>query len=136
MGMLNTIHQTLNEALSPLGGRIDAVFFCPHAPEDDCDCRKPRPGLFQKIGERLNIDLAGVPTVGNLLRHLQAGVEAGCAPHLVRTGRAAQLTEADLEPLRQQLPGLQVHADLTAFADALLSQEARRQSEARAEGRR
>jgi D-glycero-D-manno-heptose 1,7-bisphosphate phosphatase len=136
MGMLNTIHQTLNEALSPLGGRIDAVFFCPHAPEDDCDCRKPRAGLFKQIGERLNIDLAAVPTVGNLLRHLQAGVEAGCAPHLVRTGRATQLTESDIEQLRQQLPGLQVHADLNGFVDVLLSQEARRHSEARAEGRR
>jgi D-glycero-D-manno-heptose 1,7-bisphosphate phosphatase len=120
MATLNAMHLKMNEALARLGGRVDAVFFCPHAPEDGCECRKPRPGLFTQIGRRYGVELAGVPTVSGTLRHLQAGVAAGCQPHLVRTGHSADLDAAGLQELREQVPGLVVHDDLAAFADTLL----------------
>ena len=91
---LNAIHAKLHRQLAAVGGRIDAVFFCPHAPEEGCGCRKPLPGLFRQIGERLGVDLAGVPAVGDSVRDLQAGVAAGCTPHLVLTGKAAPLRAA------------------------------------------
>jgi D-glycero-D-manno-heptose 1,7-bisphosphate phosphatase len=75
------------------GGRIDAVFFCPHTPEDHCDCRKPLPGMMLDIGRRYGVDLAVVPMVGDTLRDLQAAQAAGCEPHLVLSGRAKGLDE-------------------------------------------
>ncbi len=128
---LNAMHLKMNEGLVKLGGRVDAVFFCPHAPEDGCDCRKPLPGLFVQIGRRFGVDLRGVPVVGDTLRDLQAGSAVGCAPHLVRTGKAAALDEAGLEALRAKVPGLTVHADLAAFVDDLLGAEKRRLAEVR-----
>jgi len=137
MHTLNEMHLKMNALLAPLGGRIDAVFFCPHAPEDGCRCRKPLPGLFEDIAERFGLDdMAVVPAVGDALRDLQAAVAVGCAPHLVRTGKAARLDDAGLQALRDQIPGLTVHAHLAAFADALLSAERKKHSDARAEGKR
>lgn len=120
MASLNAIHARMNAELAKLGGRIDAVFFCPHTPEDGCDCRKPQPGLLVQIGERFGVDLARVPVVGDSLRDLQAARAAGAQPHLVRTGKAAALDVTAVKEMRHQLPGLQVHRDLAAFVDVLL----------------
>jgi D-glycero-D-manno-heptose 1,7-bisphosphate phosphatase len=106
--------------LAKLGGRIDAVFFCPHIPDEPCECRKPMPGLFVQIGERFSADLSTVPVVGDSLRDLQAGVAVGCRPHLVRTGKG-RLTEA--AHVEQWVPDTQVHDDLPAFAEYLIQQE-------------
>jgi D-glycero-D-manno-heptose 1,7-bisphosphate phosphatase len=123
MAMLNAMHMRMNQMLAKHGGRIDAVFFCPHAPEDQCDCRKPQPGLMLQIGERYGVDLHEVPMVGDTLRDVQAGQAAGCPTHLVRTGKAGMLDEAELAVMLQQVPGTKVHADLGAFADAIIQEE-------------
>ena len=123
MATLNGMHAKMNQLLAKQGGRIDAVFFCPHAPEDACSCRKPLPGLFEQIGERFGVDLADVPVVGDSLRDLQAGAAVGCAPHLVRTGKGAALDDAGLAELCAQVPGTIVHADLTAFAEYMVRTE-------------
>lgn len=123
VAMLNAIHARMLRELAKLGGRIDAIFYCPHAPEDGCNCRKPQPGLFEQIGERFSIELRGVPAVGDSLNDALAAAAAGCAPHLVLTGKG--------EAWRQQaIPltfpeNIQVHADLAAFVDHLLGREAR-----------
>jgi D-glycero-D-manno-heptose 1,7-bisphosphate phosphatase len=101
------------------------VFFCPHAPEDQCDCRKPLPGLMLQIGERFGIDLADVPVVGDTLRDLQAGAAVGCRRHLVRSGKAARLSCDAIAALCAQVPGTRVHADLGAFAEHLVHEERR-----------
>ena len=123
MATLNAMHLKMHQLLAKCGGRIDAVFFCPHTPDDGCDCRKPLPGLFRQIGERYGVGLAEVPVVGAIQRHLQAGAAAGGVPHLVRTGKAAQLDEAQLAALCEQVPGTTVHADLNAFADWLIRRD-------------
>jgi len=117
MAALNDMHLKMNSMLARVGGRVDAVFFCPHAPEDGCDCRKPLPGLFLQIAQRYGMKLDEVPVVGDSLRDLQAGVAAGCQPHFVRTGKGALLDEAALNALQQQVPGTQVHANLVAFVE-------------------
>ena len=83
MSAVNAVHAYMNQMLMAQGGRVDAVFFCPHTPEDNCDCRKPKPGLLLDIGRRYGVDLKQVPMVGDTLRDLQAAHEAGCEPHLV-----------------------------------------------------
>jgi D-glycero-D-manno-heptose 1,7-bisphosphate phosphatase len=121
MDTLNTMHRKMHEGLARTGGRIDAIFFCPHAPEDACRCRKPLPGLFEEIALRYGMSLAGVPAVGDSLRDLQAAIALGCAPHLVRTGKGAELDEAGLQQVADLVPGLHVHADLAAFAAWLIA---------------
>lgn len=87
MDTLNAIHERMHKSVMQAGGRIDAVFFCPHSAEEKCDCRKPKPGLLKQIAERYNTDLTGVPTVGDSLRDLQAAVAVGAQPYLVLTGK-------------------------------------------------
>jgi D-glycero-D-manno-heptose 1,7-bisphosphate phosphatase len=123
MAMLNAMHVRMNQMLAKHGGRIDAVFFCPHAPEDQCDCRKPLPGLMLQIGERYGVNLTEVPVVGDSLRDVQAGQAAGCPTHFVRTGKAGQLQDDELAVMLQPVPGTKVHADLGAFADAIIQED-------------
>jgi len=123
MASINAIHTHLQRLAQAEGGRFDAVFFCPHTPEDGCECRKPRPGLMLEIGSRYGIDLATVPMVGDTLRDLQAAQAAGCEPHLVRSGRAQSLDEAQCRHILEQVPATRIHADLGAFADHLLGRD-------------
>jgi len=119
---LNAMHAKMHRLLAAAGGRIDAVFYCPHAPDDGCACRKPKPGLFEQIGERFGIELANVPTAGDSARDLQAGAAAGCEPHLVLTGKAAgyrgQALPADFPA------NTIVHDDLAGFAGFMIEREA------------
>lgn len=87
MAMLNSIHEKMHKALAQVGGRLDAIFFCPHTGDARCECRKPRPGMLIEIGKRFNTELAGVPCVGDSLRDLQAAEAAGAQAVLVLTGK-------------------------------------------------
>ncbi len=125
MTTLNAIHDAMQRAVHQAGGRIDAIFFCPHVHEAHCACRKPQPGMLQQIGGRYGLDapLSGVPVVCDTLRDLQAAQAAGCEPHLVRTGRAVALSA---EQLAQGIDGgaqVHVHQDLSGFVDFLLHRE-------------
>jgi D-glycero-D-manno-heptose 1,7-bisphosphate phosphatase len=123
LATLNAIHAKMNRALVELGGRIDAVFFCPHGPDDGCACRKPLPGMLKTIGERYGVALRETYAVGDSLRDLEAAVAAGCAPHLVRTGKCAHLDEAALRAIKKVVPHAVVHADLASFAQQLIQRE-------------
>ena len=120
---LNAMHAKMHKMLAAVGGRVDAVFYCPHSPDEGCDCRKPKPGLFLQIGERYGVDLAHVPTAGDSLRDLQAGAAAGCEPHLLLTGMGQACRGVPLPP--EYPPNTQVHEDLAAFVDFLLEREER-----------
>jgi D-glycero-D-manno-heptose 1,7-bisphosphate phosphatase len=87
MATLNAIHDKMQRALSQFGGRIDALFYCPHTAESHCACRKPKPGMLEEISKRFGMPLGGVPCVGDSLRDLEAGVTLGAQPILVRTGK-------------------------------------------------
>jgi D-glycero-D-manno-heptose 1,7-bisphosphate phosphatase len=121
MQAVNAVHKRLNQLLQAKGGRLDAAFFCPHTPEDGCQCRKPLPGLLQEISERFGAVLSEVHMVGASLRDLQTAQAAGCVPHLLRGDRLAALSEAQLQEVLGQVPNAQVHDDLAAFAESLLA---------------
>ena len=129
MASLNEIHTKMHRQLSAAGARVDAVFFCPHAPEDGCHCRKPAPGLFEQVGARFGMPLATVPVAGNALRHVQAGSTAGCPTHLLLTGQSEHLRAQNgqvpnaTSTIRGLPEGTLVHLDLPAFADWLLEQQ-------------
>jgi D-glycero-D-manno-heptose 1,7-bisphosphate phosphatase len=121
MDTLNAMHEKMHKGLAVLGGRVDAIFYCPHTADENCDCRKPKPGMFERIAKLYNLDLTGVPAIGDSLRDLQAASALGCAPILVRTGKGEK-TEAD-----GNLPaGTVVRADLAAAVDALLGKPSKK----------
>ncbi|MDR7096888.1 D-glycero-beta-D-manno-heptose 1,7-bisphosphate 7-phosphatase [Hydrogenophaga laconesensis] len=130
MASLNAIHAKMHRQLAVVGARVEAVFLCPHAPEDACACRKPAPGLFMQVGARFGVPLASVHAAGNAMRHVRAAATAGCQTHLLMTGKSEHLrgrlgqgSEADLAALAPDLPsGTHPHDDLAAFADWLLAQ--------------
>lgn len=112
----NSIHQKMMTHLAQYGGRIDAIFFCPCSQrEADCNCRKPKPDMLLDIANRLRINLADIPYVGDRITDLQAAKAAGARPVLVKTGRGAQLVEDKKVP-----KGVAVYDNLAAFVSELL----------------
>jgi D-glycero-D-manno-heptose 1,7-bisphosphate phosphatase len=85
---LHAIHNKMHTQLAAAGGHVSAVFFCPHTPDDHCQCRKPRTGMFQEIAARHGRErLDGVPIIGDSLHDLEAGIALGCEPWLVLSGK-------------------------------------------------
>jgi D-glycero-D-manno-heptose 1,7-bisphosphate phosphatase len=116
VAMLNQIHAKMHRAVVNAGGHINAIFFCPHAPDAGCECRKPAPGMVLDIARRFRVDVADCIMVGDSLRDLQAVASAGGQPILVRTGNGQK---AEISP---DLPeNTRIFADLAAVADALLA---------------
>jgi D-glycero-D-manno-heptose 1,7-bisphosphate phosphatase len=94
---VDEIHRRMVEAVRLVGGRIDAVLYCPHRPDEGCECRKPKPGLLFEAARMLGLDLAASILVGDAESDLLAAQAVGCRPVLVRTGRGA----APIEPPSQ-----------------------------------
>jgi D-glycero-D-manno-heptose 1,7-bisphosphate phosphatase len=85
--MLDKIHAKMNVLVAEKGGLITAIYFCPHGPDNHCDCRKPKPGLLKSFAQDFNADLSGIPVIGDSLRDLQAAEAVGAEPILVKTGK-------------------------------------------------
>ncbi|NCA89477.1 MAG: D-glycero-beta-D-manno-heptose 1,7-bisphosphate 7-phosphatase [Gammaproteobacteria bacterium] len=115
---LNAIHRRMARDLASLGCQVEAIFFCPHTPEVKCFCRKPLPGLLHEVASRFQIDLSGVPCVGDSWRDLEAAIAVGASPILVRSGKGQQTQAAHaLNLISLDIP---VYADLAEVADQLL----------------
>ena len=116
MDTLNAINDKMVRSLAQVGGRLDAIFFCPHASAADCTCRKPKPGMFERIGACFNADLSEAYAVGDSLRDLQAAATVGAKPLLVLTGKG-ETTQAE-----GKLPaGTLTFPDLAAAVEHILS---------------
>ncbi len=127
MAAVNSVHGRMHKLLAAVGARVDALFFCPHAPDEACRCRKPEPGLLEQIGERYGVELHGVPAVGDSGDDLIAAVAAGCEPHLVLTGEGAQYRGRELPASFPR--NVVVHQDLLAFAQYLIDRGAAAKAE-------
>jgi D-glycero-D-manno-heptose 1,7-bisphosphate phosphatase len=115
LDMLEVIRARMFAAVEEAGGRIDALYFCPHGPEDGCDCRKPKLGLFERFAREHQVNLTGVPAIGDSYRDLQAAWEAGASPILVKTGKGLRTLE------KYPDPGCPVFENLHEAAQFLLS---------------
>jgi len=113
---LRAMHRKLRALVKAEGGRVDRIVVCPHGPDDNCKCRKPKPGLLTRLARHYNTTLEGVPVVGDSLRDLQAAARAGATPILVRTGNGAKTSRA----LPTGLGGVRTYDDLAAFAAGVL----------------
>ena len=121
MDTLSAIHEKMLEAVSSAGGKIDAIFFCPHEDSDECSCRKPSPGLFDSIAVRFGMELTNVPMIGDSLRDLQAAETASGQPILVLTGKGKQTQKKNL-PSKTK-----VYDNLSAYVTELLQAQAAEQ---------
>ena len=118
LATLNAMHEKMQQLLAKLGAHIDMIAFCPHTPEDHCDCRKPLPGLYRQLAKRWEIELEGIPVVGDSLRDLEAAMTVNARPLLVRTGKGATTVE--------QLPdqwSIPVFDDLAQAVNHLLREQ-------------
>lgn len=113
---LNSIHQKMHTHLAQYGGVINAIFFCPHGPDDGCACRKPKPGLMLEIARRLTITLENVYAVGDKLLDIQAAKAAGAKPVLVKTGHGQGVVDNNEAP-----DDIEVYNDLAEFVEKLLN---------------
>jgi len=111
---LNRIHSKMRRMLAQVGGKVEAILFCPHGPNDDCVCRKPKDGLFIELAQRLRINLDDVVAVGDSLRDIQAAQSAGAKPILVRTGKGERTLQQGIAD------DVAVYDDLAAVVNALL----------------
>lgn len=123
---MNKINRRMFELMRQKGGEVDALLFCPHAPEFGCECRKPKPGMFVDLARRLKVNLAGIPAVGDSMRDMDAAIAAGAQPVLVRTGKGMEtlreIQQGD-DPKHKEIP---VYDDLASFVDHhLLNGESR-----------
>ena len=117
IGTLNAIHEKLDRELARYGAGLDGIFFCPHGPDEGCECRKPKAGLLREIAARFQVDLAGVPVIGDSLRDVDAAREVGATPLLVKTGKG----ERTLNNHAAQLGEIVVYDDLARAVDALVN---------------
>ncbi len=115
MATYNAINDKMHKAVNHAGGRIDAIFFCPHTNEDRCLCRKPAPGMYEEIMQRYGINLGSVPTVGDSLRDLQAAATVGAIPILVLTGKGQRTR------VKKEIPAnTQIFENLAMAVDSLV----------------
>ena len=111
---LAAIHGSMRRAVEAAGGKLDGIFFCPHHPDEGCDCRKPRTGLFKQIAERYGLSLVGVPVIGDTERDLTAARTIGARPILVETGRGHETLHMH--------PEVEHYPDLAAAAAQLIGE--------------
>ncbi|BES68989.1 D-glycero-beta-D-manno-heptose 1,7-bisphosphate 7-phosphatase [Marinobacter nanhaiticus D15-8W] len=121
--ILNQMHAQLHRLVEALGGKVDCITYCPHHPDEDCQCRKPRTGLLEDIRQQLGLaDLSDAVMVGDSLKDLEAGLAASCrAAALVRTGNGK---ETELYLKEHPLERVSVWDNLADYVAHLLDNEA------------
>jgi D-glycero-D-manno-heptose 1,7-bisphosphate phosphatase len=118
MKELNAVHNKLHRTAQALGAHIDAIFFCPHAAQDDCDCRQPKPGMLQAIGKRFDVSLKYVGVVGDTLPVLQAAFAVSSVPYLLLSEKGLRTKEKGGLP-----PSTILMKDLRAVVESLNQRE-------------
>ena len=114
--MLNAIHKKMSINLAQYGGVIDGIFFCPCAPEENCNCRKPKSGLYNEVSDRLQISLENVFCVGDKITDIQAAQNARAKPILVKTGKEND----DSGNIPKNIP---IYDDLLSFVNKVITKK-------------
>ena len=80
---LAQIHEKMKRELARQGARVDAIYYCPHHPDDNCDCRKPKPGMMRQAVKDYHIDLERSFVMGDMLSDIAMGKATGCRTILI-----------------------------------------------------
>lgn len=121
---LEAMHARLTDLVMEQGGEIAGIFYCPHTPEENCNCRKPKSGLIDAIERALCVSAKHVPIIGDTLRDLEAGVKKRCVPMLVKTGKGERTLQQLRDEPQHPLADVAVFDDLAAAADYLIAHHA------------
>ncbi len=116
---LNAMHKKMDDMLAEIGGRVDAVFYCPHGPDEGCSCRKPKPGMLLQIGQRFNVPLKDVIFIGDSVSDIKAASNALTQAILVRTGKGVKAEKILQAEHEESVP---VFDDLASAVTSLLQQ--------------
>jgi len=116
---LEKIHQKMQAELAKLEGHIDDIFYCPHHPDDNCECRKPKPKMLLDILHKYKIAAQNVLVVGDKLTDIQSAKKIGCDVALVKTGRGLQTIENHYDELND----VRVFDDLAAMVSTICNQQ-------------
>jgi D-glycero-D-manno-heptose 1,7-bisphosphate phosphatase len=114
---LSAMHRKMDNLLAKVGGRVDAVFYCPHGPDDGCSCRKPKPGMLLEIGQRFNVPLSKVVFIGDSIADIKAASSANAKSMLVRTGKGKKAEKILQAECKANIP---VFDDLASAVNAIL----------------
>ena len=114
---LSAIHRKMDDLLTKIGGRVDAIFYCPHGPDDACVCRKPKPGMLLEIGQRFNVSLKEVVFIGDSVADIKAACSASAKAMLVRTGKGLKAEKILQTECKDSIP---VFDDLAAAVTSIL----------------
>ena len=117
---LDAMHQKLHDLVANAGGKIAGIFYCPHGPDDNCDCRKPKAGLIDAIENELCVSAKGAPLVGDSLRDLESGLSKACVPLLVKTGKGSKTLDALNKQTEHAFSQLPVFDNLAASVDYIV----------------
>ena len=117
---LTAMHTKMDGLLEQEGGRIDALFFCPHSPDDGCNCRKPKPAMLLEIGQRFNVSLKDVFFIGDTVGDMKTAAAAQAKPMLVRTGKGKKAEMILKAECKEHVP---VFDNLSAAVDAILDEQ-------------
>lgn len=116
--VLKQMHEKMRALVNTAGGEIAMIQYCPHHPDDGCDCRKPKIGMLEKISQQLQLDLKHVPFIGDSISDIKAAQSAGCTPYLVLTGKGQRTLEKHSDSLRD----IKKFKDLAAAVNFILKQ--------------
>ena len=119
--MLGQIHVRMIDYINQAGGKVSSIAFCPHVDADQCDCRKPKAGLYKQLAQGLGISFNGIYSIGDSLRDLQAAQSAGAVPVLVKTGNGKTTLKTIKSKQELGLADTLVFDNLLGFSEALLS---------------
>lgn len=119
LNTLEKIHKKMNQLLAEKGGELAGIYFCPHIPDDHCDCRKPKAGLFKQAQEKFSIDFKQAYAIGDSLRDILAAQAAGCEAFLVKTGKGERTLASD----EKALQSTRIFNNLSEVVDFLLAKE-------------
>lgn len=119
------IHRRMGEAIRGRGGAIDAIYYCPHHPDEGCACRKPRPGMLRQAAAEHGIDLARSYFIGDTVGDVEAAIAAGCAPILVLTGLGGEQGAAMRQRGYEHVPVVRDLAEAVALVSAALPRAGR-----------
>ena len=115
---LTAMHAKMTNLVQQAGGKISCIRYCPHTPDDNCDCRKPRPGLIHQIEKELSTNALGAWFVGDTIKDIEVATRCGCNPVLVKTGKGMRTLRNGLE-----FEGVKVVGNLREFADFLIKDQ-------------
>lgn len=117
---LARIHAHMCDSVEEAGGKIDAIFYCPHHPDENCDCRKPKTAMLRQLEREFNLSVSGAYYVGDSFKDLQAGLAMGCKPVLVKTGKGPQTVHELQSRNDSQMNAIPIVDNLQAALDIIL----------------